>query len=78
LYKVLGVLIDADAVKNKIAQGLEKAELIESLINTIFLKVKSSKNINIKRVKELLIELEKVRLDLEFKDYGLTQNENTK
>jgi len=73
-----GVLIDAEELKRKIELGLEKAELIESLINTIFLRAKASKNIDIKRVKELLIELEKVRLDLEFKDYGLAQNETVK
>ena len=70
-----GVFIELKEIKSKIKQGLEQAELIESLINTIFLKAKSSKNMDIERVKELLIELEEVRLDLEFKDYDLVHQD---
>ena len=64
-----GVLLDKKEIRRKIKQGLEKAEFIEDLYNTIFKTAKSSKNMDITRVKELLIELEKVRLDLEFEDY---------
>ena len=63
-----GVLIDKKEIERKIKQGLERAELVESLINMIFKKAKSGKIKDIKRAKELLIELEKIRLDLEFKD----------
>ena len=66
-----GVLIDRDEIKGNIEQGLEKAELIESLYNVVFLKAKSTAGMDIARVKELLVELEKIRLDLEFKDYDL-------
>jgi len=70
-----GVLIDRREVKSKIEEGLEKAELIENLINTIFIKAKNGKIRDIEKVKELLIELEKTRLDLEFRDYNLEQKE---
>jgi len=66
-----GVVIDREEIKRNINQGLEKAELIENLYNTIFKKAKSGRIMEIKRVKELLLELEKIRLDLEFKDYYL-------
>ena len=65
-----GVLIDQKEVERNIEQGLEKAELIEDLINTIFKKAKGGKIKDIERAKELLIELEKIRLDLEFKYYN--------
>ncbi|MCL2843541.1 MAG: hypothetical protein FWE28_08805 [Oscillospiraceae bacterium] len=63
-----GVLIKKKEIERKIEQGLESAELIEDLYNTIFRKAKSGRIKDIERVKELLIELEKIRLDLEFKD----------
>ena len=63
-----GVLIDRKTIERKIGQGLKRAELVESLINTIFKKAKSGKIKDIERTKELLIELEKIRLDLEFRD----------
>jgi len=63
-----GVLIKKKEIERKIAQGLESAELIEDLYNTIFRKAKSGKIKDIKRVIELLVELERVRLELEFKD----------
>jgi len=64
-----GVLIDRKEIERKIKQGLEKAELIEDLYNTIFRRAKSDRGMDIKRVIELLIELERVRLELEFKDH---------
>ena len=42
------------------------------------LKQRVVKNIDIKRVKELLIELEKIRLDLEFKDYKVVSKDEAK
>jgi len=70
-----GVLIDRRELKSNIEAGLERAELIESLYNSIFIKAKNGKIRNIEKVKELLVELEKVRLDLEFKDYDLGPKE---
>ena len=64
-----GVLLDKHEIKRKLESGLERAEFVEDLINTIFRKAKKDRGMDIERVKELLIELEKIRLDLEFKDY---------
>ena len=66
-----GVLIDQSEIRNKIEAGPERAELIESLINTIFIKTKNGRIKDIEKVKELLVELEKIRLDLEFKGCNL-------
>jgi len=60
-------LID-DEVRTKVASELGEPAFIESLINTIVIKAKNSKNIDVKKVQELLLELEKIRLELEYKD----------
>ena len=65
-----GVLINKKEIEQKIEQGLESAELIEDLYNTIFRRAKRDRSMDIKRVIELLVELERVRLELEFKDYN--------
>jgi len=65
-----GVLIDKSEMKSKIDSGLEKTEFIEDLINTIFIKTKKNKHLDTKKVIELLLELEKVRLELEFKEHN--------
>ena len=64
-----GVNFPKDAIKSIIAQGLKKAELIEIIYNKIFIEAKRSQGVDIERVKELLNELHKIRLDLEFRDY---------
>jgi len=47
---------------------LKDVSFIESLINTIIVKTKKSKDIDVEKLKELLLELEKIRLDLEYRD----------
>ena len=64
-----GVLIDENEVRTKIDIKLNEAAFVESLINTIIIKEKNSSNINPIKVKELLLELEKIRLELEYKEY---------
>lgn len=57
-------------VEKKIIDGLEDVIFVENLLN-IFYKKKNQnyfkKNLNQHRLKNLLIELEKIRLNLEFK-----------
>jgi len=68
-----GVLVDKKAIKKNIEKGLGKAEIVESIYNMVFTKAKRGKVEDVERAKELLIELEKIRLDLEFRDYHLVQ-----
>ena len=63
-----GVLVDKKAIKKNIEKGLGKAEIVESIYNMVFTKAKRGKVEDVERAKELLIELEKIRLDLEFRD----------
>jgi len=57
-------------VEKKIRLYLKKAEFVENFIGMIIAKAKKDKNVDIERTKELLLELEKVRLDLEFKNHN--------
>jgi len=51
-----------------IKDKLETASFVEILINTIIIRAKKHKGIDIELVKELLLELEKIRLDLEYEN----------
>jgi len=64
-----GVILDMEEIKKQIEDKLSEVEFLEDLINTIFVKSKNTKDIDIEKVKELLIELERIRLELEYKEY---------
>jgi len=67
-YRLFRRTADIEKIKNRIEEQLEDSEFIESLINTIILKTKRQKNKDTDRLKELLIELEKIRLEIEYKE----------
>ena len=67
-YGLFNKSIKASEIKSKINEGLQNSEFIENLINTIILTAKKRKNIDVRRLKELLFELDKLRLDLEYKE----------
>jgi len=55
-----------DEIRAKVESKLESPDFIENIIRTVHVKARSSKNINIKQVKLLLLELERIRLDIEY------------
>jgi hypothetical protein len=59
--------IDENKIKNMLGIWLEETHHIESLINIIIVKANNTKNINKKKLKNLILELERIRLDLEYK-----------
>jgi len=59
--------IEISELKNIIEKRLDEAHFVESLINTIILRTKKYSGIDIERVIELLTELEKRRLEIEYK-----------
>jgi len=63
-------VLKKDEIKVIVADCLEKAEYIELIINTIIHRAKTHKNLDVEKLKEILIELERVRLELEYKDYA--------
>ena len=68
-YNVLDdASIEVSELTRIIDKGLDEAYFLESLINTIIVRTKRHKGVDIKLVKELLIELEKIRLELEYKE----------
>lgn len=64
-YDLFKKPVKARALKNNINKKLQDAPFVESLINTIFIKAKYHKTLKTKKVMDLLLELEKTRLELE-------------
>ena len=52
--------------KTNIEQGLDNIIFVENLIHTLILRTNRIKNINNARLKKLFLELEEIRLDLEY------------
>ena len=69
-FKVLQVSDSDIYVEKKIIDGLDDIIFVENLLNIFYqkMKLKRFKNLDQNRLKRLLIELEKIRLNLEFKD----------
>ena len=58
--------ISVEQIRSGIEHNLDDADFVESLINQIILKTKQHRHINTDSVKMLLLELEKIRLELEY------------
>lgn len=57
---------ETEEVKRNTEAQLNNCAFIESLINMIIVKTKYRKNIDTEKIKTLLLELEKIRLELEY------------
>ena len=68
-FKVLQVSDSDIYVEKKIIDGLDDIIFVENLRNIFYqkMKLKRFKHLDQNRLKRLLIELEKIRLNLEFK-----------
>ncbi len=69
-FKIIDNEVNDLLIEKKIIDGLEDIIFVENLLNVLYFKIKAKRNIkklNLKRLKNLLIELEKIRLNLEFK-----------
>ena len=69
-FKVMKRDINDAFVEKKIIDGLEDIIFVENLLNIFYKKMKQKRfqnTLNQDRLKKLLIELEKIRLNLEFK-----------
>jgi hypothetical protein len=74
--EIVSLCFDYDGVvdgeiKAKVESKLAEPQFVENLINTIIIKSRDTKNVNINQIKALLLELERIRLDLEYKDCTL-------
>jgi len=68
-YGVIDNTINKHEFKDIICNHLKDEEFIENLINTVIIKAKARTDINFDELKEILIGLEKIRLELEYKDH---------
>lgn len=69
-FKIMDYEINEYLVEKRIIDGLDDIIFVENLINVFYKKMKSKrfqKSLNKDRLTKLLIELEKIRLNLEFK-----------
>lgn len=69
-FKIVGRDIDNYFVEKKIIDGLDDIIFVENLLNIFYKKMKLKRyrnSLDQNRLKKLLIELEKIRLNLEFK-----------
>lgn len=69
-FKVMNYDVNDSFVEKKIIDGLEDIIFVENLLNIFYKKMKLKrfqKTLDQNRLKRLLIELEKIRLNLEFK-----------
>ena len=67
IHKIFGNS-EIGASTGKIAEQLEESWFVEHFIYTLIVKTKNKEDIDFKKLKELLIELEKIRLDLEYEE----------
>jgi len=68
-YNVLDdTSIEVSELTEIVGKMLDEAYFLESLINTIIIKTKKHKGIDTEEVKTLLIELEKIRLEMEYEN----------
>ena len=67
-YQLLDKSISVNEIKDRIEKQLSDSTFIESLINTIIVRAKNDKTLNIERLKSLLLELERLRLEMEYTD----------
>ena len=69
-FKIVEKDIDNYFVEKKIIDGLDDIIFVENLLNIFYKKMKLKRyrnSLDQNRLKKLLIELEKIRLNLEFK-----------
>lgn len=72
-YGVLDETVKMNEIQERIDKSLNQCEFIEDLYNMILLETKSHKKMDIGKIQELLLELEKIRLELEYKESTTTK-----
>jgi len=66
-YKIFNTRCGAKEIKQRIEEQFCDVVFVEGLINLIIVKVRNQKDIDTGKLIELLSELERVRLELEYK-----------
>jgi len=66
-YKIFNISCGAKEIKQRIEEQFCDVVFVESLINLIIVKTQSQKDVDTDKLIELLSELERLRLELEYK-----------
>ena len=66
-YGIFNITCGTKEIKRRVYEQFEDVIFIEGLINMIIVKAKNLKDIDTNKLVELLTELEKLRLELEWK-----------
>jgi len=66
-YRILGIPCGARELEQRIERQLDDVVFVETLINLIIVKAKNHRGINKDKLIEVLSELERVRLELEYR-----------
>ena len=69
IYGIFGREVEESTIRKIIENSLEQIELVETLINKINKEAKKRRYINVEKLKELLLELERIRIELDFENY---------
>ena len=67
-YDLFDKSVIVSEIKNRIGEQLKESAFIENLINTIVVKTRKRNKMGNKKIRELLLELERLRLELEYQD----------
>ena len=67
-YQVFEKTVNVDEVKAKIEIMLDDIAFIEILFNTIIRRAKKHDYFDVERLKKMLVEIEKIRLNLEYEN----------
>ena len=66
-YRIFNISCGAKEIKQRIEEQFDDVIFVEGLINLIIVKAKNHEGIDTGKLVELLSELERVRLELEYK-----------
>jgi len=65
-YGIFNISCEAKEIKQKIAEQFCDCVFVEGLINMIIVKIKNQQDIDTGKLIEILTELERLRLELEY------------
>ena len=67
VYGIFDKSLEESIIKDKIERGLEDVAFIKHLIDTLILQTNNRSYIDIEKLKELVLELERIRFGLEYR-----------
>ena len=69
-HRVFNTVCGIEEIKKRIEEQFEDVIFVEGLINMIIVRTRDKEDIDTGSLIDVLVELEKLRLELEYKDRG--------